>query len=226
MRTQTNPSARIAGSNTQKPPLKTASSGFKNRVSGKTDILVLPTNTEKASWLLKPFDLAIRRSDSSMRRIDIDINARKAFYKIDKMLLSPLAAPSVGILDMDHAAEGENCTEDGNEIDLEDTTHKLERNEVFEGFISQVKSCRENGHKHIDSHVKPQLLDQMDGINGMKNRVFEQLCSIAETIKGSSEVDLSLFSEGNIGSEAATAKATFNPALATLEPSWLRANFS
>lgn len=80
------------------------------------------------------------------------------------MLLTPLAAISGGILDMDHPPEGENLTEDGNEIDLEDTTHKLERNEVIKGFIIQVKSCRENGQSLMD------LLETLPAINGSTGR--------------------------------------------------------
>lgn len=80
------------------------------------------------------------------------------------MLLSPLAATTGGILDIHPAPEGENSTEDGNEIDLEDTAHKLERNEVFRGFISQVKSCRENGQSLMD------LLETLPAINGSTGR--------------------------------------------------------
>ena len=34
---------------------------------------------------------------------------------------------------MDHAHEGENSTENGNQSDLTDTSHKVERNEVLKG---------------------------------------------------------------------------------------------
>lgn len=78
--------------------------------------------------------------------------------------------------------------------------------------------------KEISPHVKPQLLDQMDGVNGWKSRKYDELCSIAEAIKGGPEIDFKLFEASHIGTEAALAMASFNPGLAVLESPWLRAN--
>lgn len=79
-------------------------------------------------------------------------------------------------------------------------------------------------NKHVEPQMKPQMLEQLDGINARKPILFEQLCSVAEAIKGSVDIDLTLFEEGHIGSETATAMASFNPALATLDSVWLRTN--
>lgn len=87
-------------------------------------------------------------------------------------------------------------------------------------------SIWEELQKEVDPNIKPQLLDQMNGINGWKTKLFEKLCSVGEAIKLGSEIDFSLFDENHIGTEAAAAMAHFSPGQATLDPAWLKTNYT